>query len=194
MLYWVFNKNCGQQDKLCKNKMTTMNLDLSSLAYENGLEYIESVEGGHNGYPSGIRGGIIGFSSFEEAHEFALKYDLFMCTFHKRDGWNMFERQGQPYEAMKITASDYGDDYDQYSSDDLEDFYEDHVKPFLSDFDDFDGLEDFLSNQKEIYEKLTTIDDTQLVITCNGGYLETIEKESMEWRNDSHTWIIGVTK
>lgn len=169
-------------------------IDLQSIAYENGLEYIESVTGGNNGYPSGIRGGIIGFSSFDEAKEFARKYDLDMCTFHKRDGWNLFERDGQPYEAMQITASDYGDDYNQFDSDDYEDFFEEEVRSMLDCCEDFDSLQNVLDNCKEIYEELGTIDETQLVITYCGRYYETIDKESMKWSHDSHKWIIGVTE
>lgn len=169
-------------------------MDLQSIAYENGLEYIESVSGGNNGYPSGIEGGIIGFVSFDEAKEFARKYDLWMCTFHKRDGWQMYEREGQPYEPLKVTASDYGCDYDQFDSDDYEDFFEEQVRPMMDCCENFDSLQNVIDNCKEIYEELGTIDDTQLVITCCGRYYETIDKESMEWSNDGHKWIIGVSK
>ena len=169
-------------------------IDLNSIAYENGLEYIESVRGGNNGYPSGIEGGIIGFSSFDEAKEFANKYNLWLCTFHKKAGWQMYEREGQPYEPLKVTSSDYGDDYSHYDSEDAEVFFEEYVSPMLGEFDNFDDLQAFIDEHKIIYEELQSIDETQLVITCMGRYYETIDKESMSWSHDSNEWVIGVTK
>lgn len=167
---------------------------LETLAYENGLEYIETVRGGNNGYPSGFEGGIIGFKDWEEVENFAREHDLPKCTFHKRDGWHNYERHGRTHEPLRISASEYGIDYNEYSSDDYEDYFDEQVKPFLADFEDFDSLQSFIDKQKEIYEELSTIDESQLVITCDGGYYETIDKEAIEWSHDTHSWVIGVSE
>ena len=165
---------------------------LETIAYENGLEYIETVTGGNNGYPSGIRGGIIGFETFDEADELAKKHGLSLCVFHKRDGWQMYERAEQPYQPLIITSEDYGDDYNQYGVDDIDDFFESQVSPMLEDFDNFEDLQKFIDNSKEIYDELLTIDETQWVITCQGKYYETVDKEAIQWGHDTHTWVIGI--
>ena len=158
---------------------------LETIAYNNSLDYIETTTGA-NGYPRNIRGAIIGFETFEEAEKIAKEYGLRITTLFKRDGWNLYERNNNnTWEPLKITASDYGDDYTQYSVDDLDDFFANNVAPFLADFDDFDTAQSFLDEHRKIYDELLTIDDTQLVITCQGCYHETIDKELMSWSLES---------
>lgn len=165
---------------------------LETIAYENSLEYIETTTG-MNGYPQCIRGAIIGFETFEEAEKIAKEHGLRITTFFKRDGWQLYGRNGNTtWEPLKITSSDYGDDCNHYDSDDAENFFEEHVAPMLGEFNNFDDLQEFIDGHKEIYEELQSIDETQLVITYMGHYHETIDKESMQWNNDSKTWVIGV--
>lgn len=165
---------------------------LESIAYENGLEYIETTTG-MNGYPQCIRGAIIGFETFEEAEKLAKEHGLCIRTFFKRDGWQLYQRdRNTTWEPLKITASDYGDDYSQLSVHDAEDFFENEVKPFLEDMGSFDDLKTFISRKEELFEKLEDIDGGQIVITHCGDYYETIDRELMEWSNDSKTWVIGI--
>lgn len=165
---------------------------LENIAYEKGLEYIETTTG-MNGYPQCIRGAIIGFDTFEEAEAVAQENGLRITTFFKRDGWHLYERNNNTaWEPLKITSYDYGDDYNHYDSDDVENFFEEYVAPMLGEFDNFDDLQNFIDEYKRIYEELLSIDETQLVITCMGRYHETIDKKSMSWSNDSKTWVIGV--
>ena len=165
---------------------------LENIAYEKGLEYIETTTG-MNGYPQCIRGAIIGFETFEEAEEVAQEHGLRITTFFKRDGWHLYERNNNTaWEPLKITSCDYGDDYSHYDSDDVENFFEEYVAPMLGEFDNFEDLQTFIDEHKRIYEELQSIDEAQLVITCMGRYYETIDKKSMSWSNDSKTWVIGV--
>lgn len=167
---------------------------LENIAYENGLEYIETTTG-QNGYPSCIRGAVIGFETFEEAEKIAKEHGLRITTFFKRAGWQLYQRNGDTtYEPLKITSRDYGDDYSQYTSDDVEDFFEEQVAPFLGEFDNFEDLQSFIDGRKKIYEELSVIDETQLVIECMGQYHETIDRKLMEWSNDGKTWVIGVIR
>lgn len=165
---------------------------LETIAYENGLEYIETTTG-QNGYPLCIRGAVIGFETFEEAEKIAKEHGLRITTFFKRAGWQLYQRNGDTtYEPLKITSRDYGDDYSQYTSDDVEDFFEEQVAPFLGEFDNFEDLQSFIDGRKKIYEELQSIDETQLVIEYMGHHYETIDKKLMEWSNDGKTWVIGV--
>lgn len=165
---------------------------LENIAYENSLEYIETTTG-MNGYPQHLRGAIIGFNTFAEAEAIAQEHGLCITTFFKRDGWHFYQRNGDTTdEPLKITSYDYGDDYSHYDSDDVENFFEEQVSPMLGDFDNFDELQNFIDEHKKIYEELQSIDENQLVITCMGGYYETIDKKSMSWSHDGKTWVIGV--
>ena len=170
------------------------NISLEELACRNGLEFIETVRGGNNGYTSGIRDGIVGFATFEEAEKFAKEHDLFLCTFHKRDGWHMYERAGEPYGPISVTSNDYGDDYDHFGVERLEDFFDTEVKPMLDSCESFEDLEKVISMAREVYDELQMADESQWVITCHGRYYETVEKETVKWSHDTHTWEIGVVE
>lgn len=165
---------------------------LESIAYENGLQYITTTAAS-NGYPQNLRGAIIGFSTFNEAKALAEKHNLRITTFYKKDGWQFYTRNGDTtWSPLHITASDYGDDYSRFETSDRRYFFENEVKPFLEDMESFDDLRKFVSQKEKIFEKLENIDDGQFVITYRGAYYETIDRELMEWSNDSQTWVIGV--
>lgn len=165
---------------------------LESIAYENGLQYITTTTAA-NGYPKNLRGAIIGFGTFDEAKALADKHNLRVTTFYKKAGWQFYERNSSTtWHPLHITASDYGDDYSQLETSDSRDFFENEVKPFLDDMDSFDDLKTFIGHKEKLFEKLDEIDDGQIVITYCGDYYETINRELMEWSNDSQTWVIGL--
>ena len=165
---------------------------LENIAYEKGLEYVETTTG-MNGYPQHLRGAIIGFETFEEAEEVAQEHGLRITTFFKRDGWQLYQREsGTTYRALHITASDYGDDYSQLETSDSRDFFENEVKPFLADVDSFSSLHSLLSEKEKLYDYLDGINDGQIIITRCGEYYETIDRELMSWSHDGKTWVIGV--
>lgn len=165
---------------------------LESIAYQYGLQYIETTAG-MNGYPKHIRGAIIGFDTFQEAERLAEQHGLCIRTFFKRDGWLLYQREsGCTYRPLHITASDYGDDYSQLDASDCRCFFENEVKPFLEDMESFEDLKNFVEKKEKLFEELECIDDGQIVITRYGCYYETIDRELMEWSNDSKTWVIGI--
>ena len=166
---------------------------MESIAYENSLQYIETTTG-MNGYPEHLRGAIIGFETFEEAEKLAKEHGLCIRTFFKRDGWQLYQRNSNTtWEPMKITASDYGDDYKQFTNDiSQEDFIEEELLPSLS-ATTFGDIINITNIYEELFDKITDAEDDELVIADTfGGYVETIKKELMEWSNDSKTWVIGV--
>lgn len=166
---------------------------LESIAYENGLQYIETTTG-MNGYPEHLRGAIIGFETFEEAEKLAKEHELVIRTFFKRDGWQLYQRNSNTtWEPMKITASDYGDDYKQFTNDiSQEDFIEEELLPSLAPTT-FGDIVTITNRYEELFDKITDAEDDELVIADTfGGYVETIKKELMEWSYDSKTWVIGV--
>lgn len=167
---------------------------LEDIAYENGLEYVTTCSKGNNGYPSNLMGAIIGFESIEDARELARKYDLDIIQLHKRDGWCMYERMDYATEPLKPRADWYGDDFSFFTSDDAEDYFENEVAPFLGDFDNFESLQDFIGMHKEIADALDSIDETRIVITCQGRYYDTIDRECMKWSYDTHTYVIGLDR
>ena len=62
------------------------------LSKRKNLQTIDTT-GQANGYPSNTNYGIVGFSNFEAAENFAKKYGLTVCQYHARDGWHFWHRQ-----------------------------------------------------------------------------------------------------
>lgn len=169
-----------------------MRKDLESIAEEYGLEVITTTSA-RNGYPQRLRPAIIGFDAFEQAVEVAANEGLSVEIFTKRDGWNLWYRTGNhalaPFER---SGAEYGDEYRQYSKDDLEGFYENEVQPSVCAFDDFESLRCFLDIMEEVRVKIEEADDNEIVLASSGGYFGTIEKTTMWYRYDTHHFAIGL--
>ena len=131
-----------------------MSTSLEQIAYQNGLELIETTSE-RTGYPANLRHAIIGFETFEEAEKIADENNLSIEIFTKRDGWQLYYRTGNSaHEPFKNSADNYGDDYHGFTTEDIDTFYEEEVKPRVEEFDDFDSLSSFIEKKKEIFEKL----------------------------------------
>ena len=166
---------------------------METIAYEKGLEYIETTTG-MNGYPQYLRGAIVGFETFEEAESVSKEYGLRITTFFKYVGWQLYKRSSNTtFEPMKITSSDYGDDYRHFTNDiSVEDFIEEELLPNLS-ATTFGDIQNITQKYEELYDKIAEAEDDELVIVDSfGGHVETIKKELMRWCHDSKEWVIGV--
>lgn len=167
-------------------------IDIEDIAYENGLELIDTTSA-MNGYPQCLKRAVIGFDTFEEADKLAKEKGLSIEIFTKRDGWNLWYRTGdKAWEPFERSAEEYGDDKREFSEGDLEGFYENEVQPFVLDFADFASLRSFLDNKEKIYDEIEEAEDDELVITLDGNYYETIKKTTMEYEYDTHHYAIGL--
>jgi len=164
---------------------------LRELADNNALQFIETTSA-TNGYPQDLKPALIGFNDYEEAEEFAQEHGLQTYIFHKRDGWQLWQRSKPAYEPMTITSDDYGDDYNMFTHDELDDYFGNEVKPRLDDFDNMEELKKFLNNQEEIMDELDRCNENEAVITYCGDYYDTVKVKSIEWSHDTHNYVIGV--
>ena len=146
-----------------------------------------------NGYPQRLQRAIIGFDTFEDAEELADVYGLSIEIFTKYDGWNLWYRTGDhawaPFERL---GEEYGDEYRQYSKDDLDGFYEREVQPNVGAFDDFASLRTYLDSMEEIRDRIEDADDNEIVLASFGGYYDTIKKTTMSYCYDTHHFAIGL--
>jgi hypothetical protein len=169
------------------------NQDKRELAEVEGLQYIETTSE-RNGYPSNLKGAIIGFEEFKQAEYWAEKLGLSIETFSKKDGWDLWHREGSgAYKAFENSSDDFGDNYQEIPKMTEEEFIESEVKFFFEDDkESFDEIESFLKQKKEIWEEVEKMDDNEIVITNEGRYSETIKKESMYFYNDTKHIAIGL--
>ena len=164
---------------------------MNELASEYDLRFVETTSG-RNGYPENLKPALVGFDTFEDAEKFAQEHGLDTWLFHKRDGWQLWNRVHSVNEPMSISCEDYGDDYNLYTASSLENYFEDEVKPCLENFDNIEGLREFLDKQETIMDELENLDEDEAVVTLWGEYRETIQLHPMEWIHDTHYYIVGV--
>ena len=181
-------RRAGQLDKLCNKIMAT---DIYEIAELEDLKVIETTSEA-NGYPRNLKKALIGFENFEQAEQLAEKYDLSIEIFKKRDGWQLWHREGKAWGPIEPSEEDYGDDYMTFSNEDYEYFYENEVNPFISEFDNFEAVQDFLDKKRKIYNAIEDLDDNEMVLTCQGEYCEVIPKKTMIHSYDSKTFAIGL--
>jgi len=166
--------------------------DFIDLAAQGGLELIETTSE-RNGYPRCLKKAIIGFDSMEEAREYAEQHNLSIEIFHKRDGWSLWYRTGnRAYDPFTRTAEDYGDDYLLFTADDANNYYENEVQEIISDFDNFDDVENFLKERREVYDAICALGEDEAVVTYQGSLYEEIKLHSMSYYFDTHHYAIGL--
>ena len=169
-----------------------MRKELESIAEENGLELITTTSA-RNGLPQRLKRAIIGFDTFEDAEKLAHENGLSIEYFSRRDGWNLWYREcSRAFAPFERSAAEYGDEYRQYSKEDLEGFYMNEVQPSVCAFAAFESLRCFLDIMEEIRDKIEDADDNEIVIASCGGYYDTIKKTTMSYCYDTHHFAIGL--
>ena len=169
-----------------------MKKDLAEIASENGLQLIETTSS-ITGYPERLKKAIIGFDTFEQAEELSKENGLSIEIFNQHDGWDLWYRtERTAYEPILRSAEEFGDDYSEFSKDDLEDFYENEVQPMVSDFESFDEVRCFLDQKEKIAKEIEKAGDDEIVITCGGEYYDTIKERTMTYHYDAHSYAIGL--
>lgn len=174
--------------------MKTMN----EIASENGLHVIDTTTG-LNGYPQCLKEAIIGFENFEQAEKLAEEYHLDIEIFTKRDGWQLWSRDNNSaYDAFERSASDYGENYQQFEANMSQDDFLQQVgaASFIAELaDDEDGLdriEEYIKDLRELYTEIEIADDDEIVIAEGDVYVETIKKRTMQYSYDTKHYVIGL--
>lgn len=164
--------------------------EMNEIASENGLQFVETTVC-LNGYPQNVKGAIIGFEDFAEAEALSKETGLRLEVISKKDGWQLWYRNGNTANGpLEITEEDFGDDFRFIKNE--ENFYENEIKPFLDDFDNIDDLMGFLEDKKSVEDELCTLDDDDVVVTCNGKYYDTISTRPMRFDYDGKSWTIAL--
>lgn len=168
-------------------------LSLAKIADIEGLQYVETTSG-TNGYPENIQDAIVGFDNWEQLEEVATKYNLNAINLHKRDGWQLYERQGIATEPFKNSSNDYGDDYFEYN--DAEAYQKQIMEDIFpyTELSTFEDIENWIKERKEVYNELLTCGEDEIVITYQGRFYEKIHKLSMNFSHDTHNYIIGLQR
>jgi len=170
--------------------------NIHDIAYQNGLTVIETTTN-YTGYPENLRPAIIGFKTFEEAQELAKSHGLNVCTFYKKNGWELWYRNGNnTYEPLKPNAEDFGDNFKIYygtNYKDFDDFYNQEgsfIKDNINNLS-FEELQIHLNKLKEVYNEIEFHEQDDLLIT-DGILFYNFKREVTEYYYDSKTYVIGI--
>lgn len=166
--------------------MDTTKIKIYDIADDNGLQIAETTTS-PNGYPGHVDMAIVGFDTFAQAKELEQKLDGYQLQWLKRkDGQSLWYRTGNAaYEPLTIKESDFGDNFNFLTPDDLETFIESEVAPFVENCGNFDELEKLVSSRREVYDALLVCGDDEVVVTECGDYYDTIELHPIRWSHDT---------
>ena len=155
---------------------------------------IANITQGINGYPEGLVAyGIIGFDNYEEAEEFAKKYDLETSLFRSRDGWHFWEYRGEKLESLTVDdyLRDLGDDAKEFDTDD--EIFGDGLISIIDMGASFEEIQEYVNLEKELREDLHYIDnETHALIVKDAVETEVVPRKMMSYKVDVWHWAVGV--
>jgi len=79
-----------------------------------------------------------------------------------------------------------------FTADDANNYYENEVQEIISDFDNFDDVENFLKERREVYDAICALGEDEAVVTYQGSLYEEIKLHSMSYYFDTHHYAIGL--
>lgn len=161
----------------------------------NVLHVVDTTDA-PNGYPSRLVDAIVGFETFEEAKEAQRVLGGSIRHLKKKDGWNVYVRGNEAYDAYEMNAEDLG--YNLEFSSDMEEFKkfaDDEVKEMVSDLD-FDEAFGYLSALKKIEKEVEGLDEDEVLFAnafYDGNYDTVVMKKScMSYSYDAWEYVIGL--
>lgn len=171
---------------------------MNEIASENGLMVINTTTG-LNGYPQSLKEAIIGFDDFEQAEKLAEEYQLDIEIFTKRDGWQFWNRDNNSaYDAFERSASDYGENFQQFESNmSQDDFLQqvgaaEFIDELADEEDGLDRIEEYMKDLRVLYNAIAKADDDEIVIADGDVYVETIKEKTMQFSYDTKNYVIGL--
>lgn len=144
-----------------------MNEKLLEIAYEHGLEVVETTQG-MNGYPEGLGKAVIGFETFDQAIAVAREADGEVVGLCRRDGWQFWKNYGRVWKEWELNAEDYGDDYECATS--AIDWWEDEKELMQAiEFRSPGEMREHLEKIEAVYDELMDLAENEQLLICRDG-------------------------
>lgn len=163
--------------------------NISELANQNNLSVISI------GTSFGLKEGeaVVGFTSFQEAVDFAERNDMNVATF-KNEGetssiYTLFDES--PRAGFDVLGN--YEDFTKFFKGDSENFQEIDIDETLenSDFTE-DEREEFLKDMNIIKNRIENLAEDEFIYLDNSGYSEPLKKEDTSALRNGNLYIIGV--
>lgn len=137
---------------------------------------------GTNGYPNNLHDGLVGFSTFEDIEQYIEENGGRICTFRKKDGWDLWEvHKYDTDKLIELTPEEYGDDYSFIYKGDYKSYEE-----FKKEYSDYE------EDTKELWKTYEELSDGEAILKLDLDVFYIIEVETLGYYNDTWTYEIGV--
>lgn len=159
------------------------------------MYYTIETTSNRNGYPTNLKEAVIGFETYEEAQEYARENGMEICSFFKKQGWDLWVREGYIANAFQLNASMFSDDYSHYDWNDGERYMEE-AKQQVADFKEYDGWEDercqeYLEECEQCRDEIDNLQEGEFACVANNQVCEVYKLHCMEYSHDGTTHVIG---
>ena len=163
--------------------------NISELASQNNLSVINI------GTSFGLKEGeaVVGFTSFQEAVDFAERNDMNVATF-KNEGetssiYTLFDES--PRAGFDVLGN--YNDFTKFFKGDAENFQEVDIDETLenSDFTESER-EEFLKDMNAVKARIENLAEDEFIYLDNSGYSEPMKKEDTSVLRNGNLYIIGV--
>ena len=161
--------------------------NISELANQNNLSVINI------GTSFGLKEGeaVVGFTSFQEAVDFAEKNNMKVATF-KNEGetssiYTLFDES--PRAGFDVLGN--YEDFTKFFKGDAENFQEIDETLENSDFTE-NEREEFLKDMNIIKDRIENLAEDEFIFLDNSGYSEPMKKEDTSVLQDGNLYVIGV--
>lgn len=144
-----------------------------------------------------VEGGLLclrGLETWEQAERIAAKnpnLHLEPTVIHRRASENFWHVVGRAYAPLEITAADYGENYEVYDKSDAE-LFKQNAMNSLCDFDSLKDVAEYAAKAAVTLEKIKELKPGQIVVAYCDEYIETTDRRTMFFSNDSNIWTIGL--
>ncbi len=147
-----------------------------------------------NGYPEHLKRATVGFDTFEEAQEYAQENGGSVYSFMRRDGWQLWVREGSVYEPYQITEADFDDNTEllRYEEIDEDNFVDLYIKQRIEGLDEVNAISEAVKSAEALWKAYNELDEDEACVVVCGEYDHTIKTTSMSFSYDTKNWIIGV--
>ncbi|MCR5065120.1 MAG: hypothetical protein K6A67_05050 [Bacteroidales bacterium] len=156
------------------------------------LSYVETTAS-RTGYPENCSFAITGFEDYEQAEKFAKENGLQLIWLKKRDGQQLWTREGD-YRGDPITVCSerFGDNAEVFDSvEELDDDRRETLKAFIDDEVPVETISKFVATWKEAHDELEGAGDGSVAVLIDGQLEGIYPKHPTEFSWDSKTEVLA---
>lgn len=170
------------------------NSEFEEYAYTEGLEIVSTCDNA-NGYPSGIRHAITGFPDFSEAKRAAEACDGEIIEISRRDGRDLWTREGWISGPFEFSGEQFGDNYAVYN--DAAAYWQEQREALagrLSEGLELDELAELVSRAQDTRDRLEDLNEGECALCRNeeGIYTYAQDLNGMEYDFDGCRHTVAV--